>query len=148
MHTKYDARAPTVCRSRLQPTQGPPSREQARRYFLCDSEMELSGSLWLNEDVEIEIGRERPYNPGADRYRDDIDPAEPVYPIRGSYTVYSCKAIFYGESETARGNCQVMPTPNATGVCYKDSFGDWHCRMGPPNRREPEPLPGLRPFPR
>ena len=150
---KYDARDPLVCPSKREPTQGAPSPEQARRYFLCHRERELDDfTLWLFEDVKVEIGKGRPYSPAIDRYR-DIDPEETVYPIRGRFTHYACRVVFYGDGPSSPRNvgqnCTVTPTPNATGECYRDTFGDWQCNMSASSSgSSPQPLRGLYAFPR
>jgi len=60
----------------------------------------------------------------------DIKPGEPVWDIRGSLTYYACRQAIDGANPFARThNCTETPMNNATGYCYKNTFGDWHCAM-------------------
>ena len=67
----------------------------------------------------------------------DVDPSEPVYPIRGSYLMYQCSNIAPGhpwQSVYAAGkNCTIYDHKQAVGSCWKTTFGDWKCTMGDPN---------------
>lgn len=69
----------------------------------------------------------RPFRPNVDLI-DDIRPGEPIYQIRGSYTNYNCDVIERDRSNAGK-NCQVYVHQNATGLCYRDTFGDWYCYM-------------------
>jgi hypothetical protein len=55
-----------------------------------------------------------------------VDPSQTVYDIRGSYDRYQCTYI--GNINGERGkNCTHYAQPNASGECYKDTFGEWNC---------------------
>jgi hypothetical protein len=58
-----------------------------------------------------------------------IDTSFPVYPIRGSYQKYQCGHTQGSWVYKPGQNCDLITTPQASGVCYKTSFGDWACRM-------------------
>jgi hypothetical protein len=61
-----------------------------------------------------------------------MDPREPIWDIRGSFTLYRCDALasLIAQNDFARThNCWVSEQPKATGYCYKDTFGDWHCGL-------------------
>jgi hypothetical protein len=61
-----------------------------------------------------------------------MDPSEPIWDIRGSFTIYRCDALasLTAQNDFARShNCWVSVQPKGTGYCYKDTFGDWHCGL-------------------
>jgi hypothetical protein len=83
--------------------------------------------LYLVTDIVIEVGKGRPFNALTDSYT-DIDPSQPIYPIRGSYVGWQCGVV--GSIGAAAGhNCARNDGASQGGTCYKDSFGDWHCKM-------------------
>lgn len=55
----------------------------------------------------------------------------PIYPIRGSYTQYMCTKEYpeRGTLYNIGKNCNRSENRNATGSCYKTTFGDWRCSM-------------------
>ncbi len=59
----------------------------------------------------------------------NIDPTQTVYPIQGSYTVWKCGPSGYLGNQTNRFCFNKTEEPHAEGICYKNSFGDWHCVM-------------------
>ena len=123
---KYGARDPVTCRSKKEPAKGAPTPEQVKLYVMCEAEGVKFDYLHLYENVQVEIGKARPFNPSTDSLKSDADVNSPVYPIRGSYDGYSCGLV----DRTNYGrNCMVQGQPQATGSCYKTSFGDWSCGM-------------------
>jgi hypothetical protein len=132
----FGARDPAICASRKDPGKGAPSAEQARTYFFCDSERMDAGTyggngshLYLVTDVKIDVAsRSRPFNPVTDT-TSAIDPTQPVYNIRGSYAKYQCMTPGAGGGGTypIGKNCNRYDLSNAVGMCYKDTFSDWHC---------------------
>jgi hypothetical protein len=126
----FGARDPAVCASRKAPAKGAPSAEQAKAYFYCDTELS-NGYLYLVADVKIEVAPSaRPFNINTDS-TGIIDPKQPIYNVRGSYTYYQCvnpASATPGQFPPGK-NCNSSDVSNATGMCYKDSFGDWHCVM-------------------
>jgi len=126
----FGARDPAVCASRKAPAKGAPTAEQAKAYFYCDTEL-VNGHLYLVADVKIEVApKARPFNINTDT-TGIIDPSQPIYNVRGSYTFYQCiNPAFATPGQFPAGkNCNTSDVTNATGMCYKDTFGDWHCVM-------------------
>ena len=61
-----------------------------------------------------------------------IDPRQPIWDIRGSFTSYQSVAlasVMAGNDFASTHNCRMAEQPSATGYCYKDTFADWHCGM-------------------
>jgi|HubBroStandDraft_1064217.scaffolds.fasta_scaffold00684_18 hypothetical protein len=147
----FGARAPRTCASMKAPVQGPPSGTQAAQYFICAQErtaLSPTLTLFLLEDVNVEVGTGRPYSPVADGLAVDIDTRQPVYPIRGSYTSIICRAQSSGAAGTRftgniGHNCSTFDVPRAEGKCHKTAFGDWNCGMTGDltNQRENQPPP-------
>ncbi len=152
--SRFASRDPYSCTSRKEPASGDISAAMARQYFICDNEfterstMDMSKQeLHLVTGVTVEVGAPRPFELLQDatpRNNDaGIDPHFPVYPIRGGFTNWSCEETStYGYS--AGHNCDQMPMPKATGICFKSSFGEWHCNMtdlsGQMLQRQPAPM--------
>jgi hypothetical protein len=136
----YGARDPAVCTSTTNPVSGGPSVAQAKAYFLCGTtgENEGYGSLYLISHLKLKVASSsRPYNSWTDS-TPDIDPKQPVYVIGGSFIRYQCsKPDAAGAGSYPIGkNCALMEAAEnrpvkASGICYKDAFADWHCRMTP-----------------
>ena len=135
---RFDTRDPTSCASRKEPAKGALTADQAKQYWLCEAEyMEKAGSpendqLWLDTNVHVEVGKGRPFNIVTDSGCTpctDIDPSQPVYPIRGSYTAWKCVSVHpcCGINVAPGKNCFKGENPAATGMCFRSTFGDWHC---------------------
>ena len=133
----FGARDPRTSDSRKAPAKGAISAEQAKQYVIADSERvtQSFGSgmlLHLVTDVKVEVGKGRPFNMQADSFGwatdNGIDPAETVYPIRGSYDSWTCGKLGTINGDPGK-NCTKLPQPAAKGICFKSSFGDWHCTM-------------------
>lgn len=134
------ARKPHTCPSTVEPKKGAPSVEQAKMYFLCDQEWESprytnSGSFWvLISDLTLQIashsrpanGTDLTFNTRRGGEHLGMDTDQPVYDIRASYTSSTCYKIqdIYPEGK----NCRVEQFPSSTGICFRNTFGDWHCR--------------------
>ena len=134
--SKYAARDPVTCDSTKAPASGAPSAQQALQYTKCGEEGEDSfHHLILTSDMRVEIGKGRPFQGGgnSDINMHDVDPSQPIYPIRGSYKMYQCSNVAAGDPwqsiYTAGKNCDVYDYKAATGACYKTTFGDWKCFM-------------------
>ena len=129
---KFGARDPRTCASQKEPSKGAPTVAQIKAYFICDNEkMARSGVsgdlLYLVTDVVVEVGKGRPFNPATDSFT-SVDPSQPVYPIRGSYVGWQCAVV--GQINGAPGkNCARNEALKVGGVCYKDTFGDWHATL-------------------
>lgn len=126
---RYGARDPRTCSSTKDPAKGAPSPAQAAQYVTCNAEHVSGDMLFLAENVKVEIGRARRYNPNDDLNMNDVDPSQPVYPIRGSLTGYGCNPVDNSILHNAGKNCLVTRQPNAKGLCYKTTFGDWKCSL-------------------
>lgn len=134
---KYASREPHTCASRTAPASGPISPAQAKQYFQCDSEKLAVGvgddmTLTLVTGVNVQVGAGRPFmmsndNTG-DNVDDGIDPHSTVYPIRGSFTHWTCYTLTAFNSGVGR-NCLKQAMPHATGICFMSSFKEWHCHM-------------------
>ena len=137
---KFGARDPRTCQSKKEPTKGAISAEQAKQYFICDTEKLIdSDDLQLVDNVKVEVGKARPYQQLSDSHP-DIDTTAPLYPIRGSLTRYICHPVS-SYMNNAGKNCSSWNEPNATGVCYKTTFGDWNCAMTDLSGIQTSPVP-------
>jgi hypothetical protein len=131
---QYGTREPATCANRTAPAQGAPSPAQVRQYFICDQEGDSSVGLSLVADVNIQVApKSHPADPRAS-YATAPDLNQPVWDIRGSFTQYACfksPAALIGQmTDFARVHtCNATDQPTATGFCYKNNFGDWHCPM-------------------
>jgi hypothetical protein len=132
---KYGTREPRTCASRTVPAHGAPSAEQARQYVICELERGDGAnplSLVTNVKVQVASVSHEPNQFTKEITSARIDPREPIWDIRGSFTSYLCKSLgsLTASNDIARThNCSVSDHPNAVGYCYKDTFGDWHCGM-------------------
>ena len=125
---KYGSRDPKPCPPAN--FSSAPSAAQAIQLFACATEKDTGDTLFLVGNVQVQVASaSRPIQSG-DSYN-DIDPHKPVYPIRGSFTWYSCRKQFnIDASHTNVGkNCSTLQQPHAQGICYKSTFGDWTCKM-------------------
>jgi len=130
---RFGSRDPRTCASRSDAL----TAETARQYFICDQEFTVgpnaSGeSIYLVADVTVQLGRPRPFDVLTDTFgfaqTNAIDPSQKVVPIRGSFNAYVCGKL--GQINSAPGsNCNLTTNPHATGLCFVNSFGDWHCTM-------------------
>jgi len=121
MIAAYQGRAPRQCTNVTKP----PSVSQATAMVQCWSDAVNALGLFLYQDVKVQIGTVRPYLLTSDSYLPQIDPTATVYPIRGSYTYYACRGI--NNLVPAGQQCTRSPVPQAMGMCWKTSFGDYKC---------------------
>ena len=132
---KYGTREPRTCADRTAPAHGAPSAAQATQYVICELEQgNGTGPLSLVTNVKVQVASvsHPPNQTIKEITAARIDPREPVWDIRGSFTSYRCSLLgsLIGQSDFARThNCWVSDQPSATGYCYKDTFGDWHCGL-------------------
>lgn len=124
---KYGARAPLTCEN----LQGALTSETAKQALQCYLERISSDMLFLLEDVKVQVGAGRPYNPATDALINDIDVKALVYPIRGSFVQYACSEIDTSNTQwnNVGKNCTAYKSPKADGRCWKTAFGDWQCQM-------------------
>jgi hypothetical protein len=126
--TRYEARDPQTCASTKEPKSGAPSAAQATQYFICDTEHEASQMLYLVTNVKVEVAPTgRPFNILTDSMS-EIDPAQSVYNIRGGFTHYQCAPVSAYMQNSGK-NCSSYDGTKAKGICFKTTFGDWHCMM-------------------
>ena len=126
---KYGTREPKTCAIRTAPPKGAPSADQARQYFICDAEHELSSHLFLVANVKVQVA---PASHPASRsiLGGDLDPTQPIWDISGSFTQYQCSQAAPSDNAYSRThNCSLNDMPTATGYCYKSTSGEWHCEM-------------------
>ena len=130
---EYGARNPRTCVDKTIPQKGAPTAAQVVQQFICQTEGIHTGAasgtqiLHLVDNVRVQVAPPRPFRPNVDLI-DDIRPGEPIYQIRGSYTKYNCDVIRADQANAGK-NCQVYVHQNATGLCYRNTFGDWYCYM-------------------
>lgn len=124
---KYGTREPATCANRKSPI----NAATARQYFFCDYEgVKSRDYIYLASDVAIQVGSPRAFIYNSDSLAAAIDTKAPVYDIRGSYTSYQCgvqSTMLNAFANTHNCNKDVYTT--ALGICWKDTFGDWHCSM-------------------
>ncbi|RUS93989.1 hypothetical protein DSM106972_094600 [Dulcicalothrix desertica PCC 7102] len=134
---------PRTCASRTEPSKGALSVEQAKMYFICDKEWQNgtpgqvspTSSIWLIDNLDLKVASpERPFNQNDFTYTHyqggkilAIDTEKPIYDIRGSYTSYVCYEI--NRVHAAGKNCSVTSFPDSSGICFRDTFSEWHCSM-------------------
>jgi hypothetical protein len=127
----YGTREPKACPTRTAPAKGAPSAEQAKQYVVCESESVFGNSLFLVTNVKVQVApTSHPPNQFVKEMKGDLDPSQPVWDIRGSLTQYQCSATSPALNPFARThNCVSREIPTASGYCYRNTFGDWHCAM-------------------
>ena len=129
---KFGARDPRICKSQKEPARGAPTADQLKEYFICESEKTAgdSGSaqlLYLVSNVTLEVAKGRPFNMLTDSWT-DIDPSQTVYPVRGGFTGWQCSRLGSINGNPGK-NCTKTEQPHASGMCFKTTFSDWHCKM-------------------
>ena len=130
---KYGTRDARTCDDKKAPARGAISAALATKYFICEAEGVKGSELYLVENVKTEVGGSRPFNPRDDVNYYNIDVRFPVYPIRGSFTMYQCVPVEndpkFPTYNNVGENCSRYENRNAKGSCYKTTFGDWRCTM-------------------
>lgn len=125
--------------SRALPVKGPPTIAQAKTYFYCTVEADLEpvagrGLRMLADRLDIKIAPRARKASVMDlfEYRQGpngtvaLDQRLPVYDIKATYVETTCHEI--PQFETGRSCTSVLFPPGA-GLCFRDTFGDWHCRL-------------------
>jgi hypothetical protein len=136
MNANYQAREPRLCK----PLATPPNQAQAAVLVQCTMDQDRPAGLFLMQDVIVQIGAPRSYQPEIDSNLAEINMSAPVYPLTGSLTVYWCSQVT-AMTPAGRG-CMVNPTPYAVGKCWKTTFGDWKCNLAGPAPSSRSGLPG------
>ena len=153
----YGARDPTVCKDSKAVGSGAPSPQQAAQYVACEHDGIRANHLYLYDQVKVEIGAARRFGQLTDLNLADADTKSAVYPIRGSYRLYICEHQVNNPRlptyNNVGKNCSMFDNQNATGLCWKTSFGDWRCDMtsekqdpNPKHNVAPPAAPGARNF--
>ena len=132
----FGATGPRKCSTKKVPGNGPPSPLTIAKYVICGQEGVSGDNVYLFDNVEVTaVAPGRPYNPNEDANMTNIDINKPVYAIKGSLRSYQCGRImkpggYDGGPDDHKGtNCSRTPQPNASGLCFQDTFGDWSCNM-------------------
>jgi hypothetical protein len=136
LNATYQAREPRLCKALLTP----PSPWQARVLVQCTMEADRPTGLFLMQNVRVEIGAPRSYEPAIDSNLAEIDMTAPIVPLVGSLTVYWCSPP--SALTPAGSGCTVSPTPVAAGKCWRTKFGDWKCNLLGPAPDSRSGLPG------
>jgi len=143
---KYGTRDAQTCKDMKAPVKGAPTAALAKQYVICDIEKVSGPYLYLVENVRVEVGGGRPYNPNADINVPEINVRLPIYSIRGSLTKYQCYEVNPNFTVSAPGkNCTRYEEPKAKGDCYKTTFGDWRCTMTDLSNTNENWFPGVAP---
>ena len=122
----YGARDPRTCADMKAPAKGAISAGLATKYVICGKEHIYGQSLYLAEDVTVQVGGGVPYDSNKFPFAKDIDPKSPVYPIRVNFKSYQCSKLS-DILENQGKNCSSGYRPKAGGVCVRTTFGDWRC---------------------
>ena len=120
----YEGRAPRTCKS----VASPPSTAVAAELVQCTMDNLSAIGLRLMQDVTVQLGTPRPVVLSTDDGLSEIDLKSSVYPMRGSYTSFFCRAI--NNMVPAATSCLLASVPAGKGWCWKTSFGDWKCKFG------------------
>jgi hypothetical protein len=97
------------------------------QYAVCEIEKDEG---YFAENVKLEVSKPHLIS-AAGVVSPDTDLTQPVYDIRGTFDAYSCAPM--GDVLYQPGkNCKHYFAANATGLCYKNTFGDWHCVISDP----------------
>lgn len=144
----FGTRDPLACSSRREPLRGAPSPQLAATYMRCNSERVWMNDLYLYENLRLEIGAGQAYSISSVSRNSlpEIDPAYPVYPIRGAYQEYRCHDPRLGFVRAGR-NCDRYDVRDGRGACYRTTFGDWSCVIMNPDlapRPAAQGVPGPR----
>ena len=107
-----------------------PTVTQATMSIVCNTEGPyIDNSLILLSEVTVQIGQGRSYTESNLFDVTDADVHAQVYPIRGSLKKFICSPLPPLGIFPAGQQCSMFPAASAAGVCYKNTFGDWHCSM-------------------
>jgi hypothetical protein len=128
---RYGSRNPRTCPTGALSGGNAPTPAQASMSLVCGMEgITTNSELILISEVTVQIGGGRSYNQSNLTNATDADVNAQVYPIRGSFKRYDCAPLPPRGIYPAGQQCSMYPNNNATGVCYKNTFGEWHCTMG------------------
>jgi hypothetical protein len=141
---------PQACPAdRTVPRTGLPDAVQARRYFACTNEdvAVLAGQrqiLLVVDQLEIRLAdKARPvtvsdihaYRAGLKGHI-EISRELPVLDIKASFRETTCHSI---ASYEPGASCSAVFYPMSAGLCFRDTMGDWSCRLHPDSWRAKRP---------
>ncbi len=135
---QYGTQPPYSCTSTTAPRTGPISADLARQYFICQNDQWSDGrSLLLVTNVHVQVGRPLTQGEVKHLFLTEADMSSPTYAIRGSFDRYVCSPLG-GVDGIGLGphDCSLYPNRRATGVCYRNGFGDWSCSMNNSNAQQ------------
>ena len=121
---RFGARNPRKCRA----VTTVPTADQIPALLQCSMESQDNFYNTLIEDVQVQVGAMRPYAFKADSQNQDIDTTAKLLTIRGSLVRYTCRNISQLDHDPSK-ICTRTPETKASGVCYKNTFGEWTCTM-------------------
>ena len=124
----YGTRDAETCGNTKAPVRGAITPALAKKYLMCDREGVRRHAMHIVENVKVEVGGGRRFQPQSDLNFSDINVRALIYPIRGSLTSYECVEVDSNRNHSNLGrNCTMFVERKATGTCYKTTFGDWRC---------------------
>lgn len=124
---RYGSREPHTCANRKEPVHGSLTSAQAAQYAVCAFEKNEGD---FAENVKLQLSKSHMIN-AAGVVDPKTDLSQPVYDIRGTFDAYSCVPLGDVLGQPGK-NCKHYFAANATGLCYKDTFGEWNCVMSDP----------------
>jgi len=138
MNATYASRDPRKCTSVI----APPNQAQAAALVQCTMEVATSIGARLMQNVNVQIGAPRSFDPETDSRLKEIDAQAPILPLTGRAMSYFCSSVAFGLYH-AGTNCAVTPMPQVNGRCWRTTFGDWKCSLDEPtaNSRSGQPGP-------
>ena len=130
---RFGTRDPRTCASF---NANSPTPAQLKQYFICEMEhvtksSSFGDSISLVTAVNLQFSKSRPFNAMTDAWP-SIDVGQPLYDVRGSYTWWNC--FLPGDPKIATvphqgKNCFKAVGETTKGMCFRDTFGDWHCKV-------------------
>lgn len=122
----YGTRSPRTCSHVYRQ----PNTKQVAALVQCSSEAYLDSYIALTDQVKVQLGTTRAFDPRTDANHQRIDVRAKVIPIRGSQNNYVCEPVT-GPARTKAGrNCSIFIARHALGTCWRSIRGWWHCEMG------------------
>jgi hypothetical protein len=123
---RYGTRDPRICNRRPDHFSPP----EAKEVFICDSEHEFGGSLYLVSEVSLEVSKPRAFNPAIDARKSGMDRDQPVLDISATYNNFQCSPLPASHLDYPNmRNCNESRTTSAIGGCFKNIAGEWHCQL-------------------
>ena len=144
IHGRADLGTYSFCNHGVRQYGAAPTLQEAVESFVCAEDRLIlkQGPLILVDNVKIQIGAPRPFDKVADKLPEKwrmglaVDERAPVYPLKGSFTLYECASL-KTSPQSAGKNCNAVEESEQAGVCYKhptdigdpETHGQWQCRM-------------------